>query len=238
MSNSFFRTLWRFNALAIAVCGLLGIFVGMFAAYHVARDVFRTSYQAQDIARVEPAETAKPGDPATPNVQTGFSTGYFSVIRGTTNLQAPIIAKQSYDFRYSSKDASSTRNFLFYDTATGSSRKLLADEKQLIVAHSELRPDGETGATAPKALLFHIVEADTTKDGILSHADAITFALARTDGSGLTRLDLKGAGSHGQSVSADGATLILFVEEAAGVLKAHHVDLSTFKITRTDAIAR
>lgn len=238
MSNTFFRRLWRFNALTIAVCGLLGIFVGLYVAYHIARDVFRTSYQARDIARVEPADAKTPGDPSKPAVQTGFSTGHFSAIRGTALLHAPVSAKQSYDFRYSSKEASSTRNFVFYDTAAGTSRKLLADEKQLIIAHSELRPDGDTGTTAPKALLFHIVEADSNKDGILSHDDATTIALARVDGSGLTRLDLKSAGTHGQSVSTDGATLILFTEDDAKAITAQHVDLATFKVTRTDAVAR
>lgn len=237
MSNRFFRTLWRFNALAIAVCGLLGIFIGLFAAYHIARDVFRKPYQAQDIARVEPADTAKPGDASEPGVATGFSPGHFSAVRGTTILSAPVVAKQSYDFRYSSKDVSSTRNFIFYDTATGTSRKLLADEKQLIVAHHELRPDGDNTTSAPRAMLFEIIEADTTKDGILSHADATTFALSRADGQGLTRLNLKGDGQHGQSVSADGATLILFVGET-GAITAHHIDLATFKVTRADAIAR
>lgn len=237
MSNTLFRALWRFNAVTIAVCGLLGIFVGLYVAYHIARDVFRTNYQAHDIARVEPADTKTPGDPTQPAVQTGFSTGQFIAVRGTTILAAPVIAKQSYDFRYSSKDASSTRNYLFYDRAAGTSRKLLADEKQLILSHSELRPDSDNGTSPPRAMLFHIIEADTNKDGILSSADDMSYALSRTDGSGLTRLDFKGGDSHGQTVSADGAMLVMFVEDA-GAIKAQHIDLATFKVTRTDAIAR
>ena len=83
---------------------------------------------------------------------------------------------------------------------------MLPDEKQLIVAQHELRPEGDTGASAPRAMLFHLIAADTNKDGILSYPDEISYALSRADGSGLTRLDLKGNGNHGQSVSADGTT--------------------------------
>jgi hypothetical protein len=231
MSTRLYRNIWRFNALTIAICGLLGVVIALFTAFQIASDVFRTSHQVQDVARIEPADTSRPA------VQTGFSTGQFEAIKGTAIAMAPLIAKQSYDYSYASKDATSERNYLFYDTASGVSRKLLPSETQIVLSHTELRRDGESGDTPPKAMFFQLVETDSNADGVLSYADAPTLALSRNDGSDLTRLDLKAATMHGKIVTGDGATLVLFMTDDAG-LKAQHVDLKTFKIVRTDTMAR
>lgn len=231
MSSRFFRNLWRLNAITIAICGLLGVAIALFAAVKIASDVFRWTYRAQDIARVKLA------DPAKPAIQTEFAAGQFRPVRGTTIAMAPLIAKQTYDYSYSSKDATSERNYVFYDTVSGISLKLLPQDTQIVLSHTELRADGEDGAAAPKAMLFQLVETDSNADGILSHADKATLALSRNDGSELTRLDLAPTSMHGTIVTADGATLVIFIADDNG-LSAQHVDLKTFKIVRADTLPR
>jgi hypothetical protein len=231
MSNRIFRLIWRFNALAIAVCGLLGLFVGSIVAVQLARELFRTPYQARDIARTN---TEAPGGGA-PGVQEKLSVSSFSRINGTNVLWAPVTVDQTYDYRYSSKEAASTRNYLLYDSTTGTTRSLLDNNRQIILEARELRrPDGDMKAP-PEALFFSVVEKDTNGDGILSGTDKISIALCRPDGQGLTKINDANGRTTGELVSDDGHTLIV-MQDDSGRITATHLDLTTFKVTKTDTI--
>ncbi|MBX9682262.1 MAG: hypothetical protein K2X41_00585 [Hyphomicrobium sp.] len=236
MSTRLFRLIWRFNALSIAVVSMLGLVIGLFGTYQIARDLFRPN-RASDTARVAPLDGSgkMTGDP--PGVETDLELSTFTRIRGTPILASQLTATQSYDFRYSSKQAGSRRNVVFYDTASGRSRKLLPDNARLIIDAQELRGDTDNNDAAPRALFYRLIEADSTGDGVLNGDDRATAALARADGQGLTRLDTVAGDYLGNAVIGDGATLILMVGDAKAA-KAVHVDLATFKILRSEDVVR
>ena len=239
MTSPFFRLVWRFNALAIAVASVIAVFIGLYAAYHVARDVFRVPYQAADAVRLEPQPTAtdKPGEPQATALRTDLDVGHFQYIGGTRHYYASVVGAQSYDYRTSSKEATSTRNMIFFDADTMESRKLLASDDTLIIETRELREEGQPSDAMPKAMLYSLVEADTNKDGMLNANDARTLALSRVDGSGLERLTGIAGQFRGEIVNAGGAGLTLIVEDTHK-LHAHAVDLATFKVTRTKELVR
>ena len=228
MPKHVFGLVWRFNALAIAAVSSLALFIGLYGAYQIARDLFRRPYEAHDVARV-----SVPGSPEnTSNVRTDLVVSRFTPIRGTPTLWAPLEATQTYDYRVSRKVASSTRNYVFYDTAAGTSHKLLSDDTHLITDARELRPEDADPKLPPKALFFAIIDADTNKDGILNSDDGVALALARPDGNGLERLEGAGGYFLGDSISASGNELVVVVRDDKAV-KALHVDLETFKVKRT-----
>lgn len=239
MSSPFFRLVWRFNALAIAAASTIAVFIGLFAAYHVAREVFRLPYQANDAVRLEPqpAATGNPADTQAKALRTDLDVGHFQHIGGTRHYYASIVGAQIYDYRTSSKEATGTRNMIFFDADTMESRKLLASDDTLIIETRELREEGQPSDATPKAMLFSLVEADTNKDGMLNVNDARALALSRVDGSGLERLTGIAGQLRGEIVKAGGAELTLIVEEAHK-LYAHAVDLATFKVTHTKELVR
>lgn len=238
MPKTFFRTLWRFNALAIATCGVIGIFVGLFAAYHIAREVFRQPYEVHNAARVEePSGTAKPG---TAEPEKTLQVQPFSRIPGTPLVYSIISATQSYDFRYSSKEATSTRNYLIYDTASGTSRAVLPDDRAVVSSFQILTPDNASPDTAPLALALAVIDKDANSDGMLNSRDPLALVLTRPDGTGLVRL-ADGIEEHlgwfvpdRDSAKRDAVALV----RQNGKTIALSVDLQSFKITRTGTLAR
>ena len=233
MSKSFFSYVWRFNALAIAAVSAIGLFVVSYAAFQIARDVFYRPYQAQDIARVEPK--GNPGSP--PPVRTDLAVANFSPIRGTETLWAQLMATQAYDYRYSSKEASSTRNVIFYDVKSGQSRKLLPNDDTVVIDTREFRDEDPQGTKPPKALLFSFIEKDTNGDGLLNHQDGVTLALSQANGEGLTRIEEARGQLKGETLVA-AANEIVVMTERDGALKALHIDLASFKVTKSEAVVR
>ena len=233
MSKSFFSYVWRFNALAIAAVSCLALFIGAYAAFQIARDVFYRPYQAHDIARVDP----KDGTGATPKLRTDLSVLHFSRIQGTDALWSNVVATQSYNYSLASKDASSTRNIIFYDMKSGQSRKLLPNDDAVIVATRELREDDPQGTKPPKALLFSFIEKDTNGDGLINNQDGVTLALAHANGEGLTRIEEANGQLKGETLVA-ATNEIVVMTERDGVLKALHIDLATFKVTKSEAVVR
>ena len=204
MSSPFFRNVWRFNALAIAAVSGLALIVGGYAAFQIARDVFHIPYQARDIARVDIA--GQPGgDPSAG--QEVLTTGSFTRIGGTPVLWAPVTGTQSYDYRASGKEASSIRNYLFYDTASGASRKLFNASAQVVVEALELRrPDADSSKRAPDALLISYIANDS------NGAELRVFYMDTQRSATIARLP---GGASNLSWSPDGKTLAFqgFVEE-------------------------
>ncbi len=233
MPKGFFRAIWRFNALAIAAVSALGLFIGSYAAFQIARDIFYRPYQAQDMARVE--TKGSPGSP--PPVRTDLSVANFSPIRGTQTLWAQLMATQDYDFRYSSKEASSIRNVIFYDVTSGKSRKLLPSDAAVILDTRELREDDPQGTKPPKALLYSFVEKDSNGDGLLNHQDGVTLALSQPNGEGLTRIE-EAAGHLKSETLVTAANELVVMTERDGTLKALHIDLASFKVTKSEAVVR
>lgn len=239
MRRSFFGLVWRFNALAIAAVSMISLVLGSYALAGLGLSLWRTKYDVQDMARVDPA----PNDgtqPTQSRIDTTVAPQGFTEMAGTSLLVSPVTAKQTYDLSYASKTASSTRNLLFYDRATSESRKLLPDNTKLILGHTELRPDSATNGAArdkpPLALFLSIIDADTTGDGILNGDDKTTVMLSRFDGQQLTRFDDVKGTLNGSALTADAKEIVLMMLDGSATT-AVHIDLADFKIKKQIAVA-
>ena len=132
-SNRFFSVVWRINALVILLAGLLA--VGALVAIVVSMwpSGGRSAHEANVADQVAVKDGAEPGD-ATPGdaepTTEHAEIGQFENVVGTTSLRAEVRVMGRGGSDYSSKGGdTSTRNYLYFDTATGSARWLMPDHK-------------------------------------------------------------------------------------------------------------
>lgn len=242
VTQNLFRWIWRFNAVAIAGVSLIAMLIGAYAVFHIAREIIRRPYEIYDAARIVAPKDAAGGKSGKASgvqsdARTNLSVLQFTAMRGTPILYAAITAHQDYDYSYSSKEASSTRNYAFYDRVTGASRTLFPDSAQVIFELRELWPDNAASNGSPKALLVSYVAADGNGDGMLNGKDQKIVALAKPDGTGLTAVSGTAMWTRGAFVDKAGGEAVLMIE-GGDATEAVHVDLATFRVTKTQAIAR
>lgn len=230
MSSKLFRNIRRFNAIALAMLSLAALLLVVAAALQIGREIFRKPALISDAAR-----TDRTGGGTSGSEELGVLT--FQPIRGTTLLYAPVAARQDYDASYSSKSASSTRNYAFYDRATGASRMLFETNGQVILNLRELRRDRQNDDAGPNALLVEYISADANGDGALDSRDKKILALAKLDGAGLKSVSESIDRSHGAFVDEGGTEIVVMIDEGPGV-DAVHIDLATFSETKRAQIAR
>lgn len=123
--NPFFRVVWQINALVILLAGLLAVGALVAVVVGMAWNTARTSHEP-NVADQIAAPGDAPGDAESATVRA--SIGQFESIAGTTSLRASVhVVGGSTDF--SSKGDTSTRNYLYFDTATGAAYWLMPDNK-------------------------------------------------------------------------------------------------------------
>lgn len=250
LNNTIDQRLWKFNAYVIAAAGIIGVVIGLFALYHITKDIFRQRHDGSIAAAPKPPPTG--GETAAlPSPKLTISG--FQLVRGTPVLYAAVTSREDRRVSYYSKTASAVRNYIFYDAATGSQRRLLPDDRGLIDYMREVRDFadgsnrkptplpamGQTTATqtAPSAFLFTIIDKDTSGDGLLSRFDKRSLALARPDGAGLTRLAIPFDTLLGhQAITSD--ELVVMIrnkgksDSDAASVTALHISLKDFKLLR------
>lgn len=171
-ARQFFATVWRINAIIVLIVGILAAGVLAVAAYFLYKDATRTRH-ADDVARV-----ALGGD-----VPSKATLGRFQELPRTSVLRAPLYVTQSYSIGSGSKEASSVRNYLFYDPSNRTTRWLKTSMDSLIVQTWSL-PE-EQPHESPRnwvTSVYAIVGADTSGDGTLTDSDRIQIATSDPDG--------------------------------------------------------
>lgn len=230
MMRRAFRLLWRFNAIVIALAGLAAIVIGLFVLYEIAE--WRTArYRVPVTASPEAGKTAEP--------EPELSIGNFTRVGATTVLSAPIgtgYKGGGGKFSGYGKDPVE-RNVVFYDLATGASQRLLPQNNAVVLNWKPLwAKEEDYRVKPPQALLFQIIEADTNGDKVLDSSDGFMLALTQPDGSGLRRLDGPFDRLLGETFTPGGEELVLMVD-SRGKVEALHVDLASFAVRRSEAIA-
>jgi hypothetical protein len=227
--RSFFRIIWKFNAIAIACASVIGILLGGLALYEFTNHMLRQR-QVTNIAVAAP-ESGQPEQ----KIAT-YDIGQFTKMRGSEVLWAPLHLRQKFQASYRSKAARSVANYVFYDPKTGKDSKLLQSNAQIIIQTHYLARDPHEKNTPIQALAFEIVEKDTNGDGVMTRSDARRLALSKPDGTNLKRLPQMYAGILGTFVLEDG-TLVLLVRHGEKV-QALHVSGDTFTVAATQAVNR
>ena len=134
MRPSFYRRLWRFNAILIAILGLITILISPLALSQLLYDQSRHSgsyYSAGD-------SPSQPGDklPRLSNQERIKGTPYLAV------MIAPTGPDQATGLHSSPSSHAADRNILLIDLRTGASRSLMPDNKRRIIRWETLSSDG------------------------------------------------------------------------------------------------
>jgi hypothetical protein len=171
-SRRFFAVVWRINAIVLLVVGILGAVALSAAVFFVVKDATRTRY-ADDVARVAVGD----------DVQSQATLGHFEALPRSAVLRAPLRVTQSYSIGSGSKEASSVRNYLFYDPASRQTRWLKSSMDSLIVQTWRV-PEGDSYDKPDfwVASVYAIATSDTNRDGVLNESDQVQIASSLPDG--------------------------------------------------------
>lgn len=219
-ASRFFRLVWRFNALALAAVAVVALLLGGYGLAEVLRHETR-QIQAINIT------------PAPEHAREELEIGAFTPLAPGPVLWAPVTARVDYALGRHSKQATSVRNYLFYDTEQRTSWRLLPDNRRLVLSVQPLRTrqaaDWSAAEPTPAhALAVSLGDRDTNGDGLLTRNDDIAFGMARPDGTDFKRLEI-GPGQLATAHLASETEAVLIVARPDGA-EAVHVALPDARI--------
>lgn len=228
MENGFFKWVWRFNALAIAVAASGVILVLMYALYEMTKNYTRA------ISRSEVVNT----DPEDRSVQETRRVGRL-IAAGETNLyRYPVIIEQVYDAGFSSKSTyENIFNYGFLNVDDGGVHWLLDKNDGLITRDetiTRVTGVGSNRKTNTIAWLYLVVKSDTNNDNRLSEADTKTLLIARPDGTSTQPL-LSNINSFISSQAHDNDTQIVVYNDDEGT-HAALVSIGTLTLEKIVAV--
>lgn len=164
--QGFFGALWRFNAVVIAIAGVLMVVAASFSIFVVGSELF--SRKAQNVAILD-------GEPTVTEREIAISE--FRRIDGAALLSADLYENSEIDVGYSrSKSAHSTRNVIVYDAARRETWALFKEPNPLILGHQALYdPRSESRAFAGMSVRY--IDEDTNGDQRLTISDGVKLAI-------------------------------------------------------------
>lgn len=216
--STFFKKVWRLNALIILVAGILAILLLLIGGYHTARNIFG-SHQATSIVNV--AEDA--------HIDEDWTFGYMESLEGTDFTIVALESDQSYSQSYYSKSSASYRNFLFINSSTNKQNWLFPNNKWLITHKTLLSENTSCDSTHEvSGLLYIIVKKDTDGDKRLTNKDKVTVILSSPSGDSYTEILPSIDRMIGHNVVSSDAFLILYKKD--GVAYSAKYSLHDFSL--------
>ncbi len=175
--SKIFKTIWRFNAVVIAIAGVLAAIALTASLYFIFKEVSRDRHR-NEIVNIDP-ET---------NVEEVFRLGQIINVKGSRSVIVPLFSDQEFSLKYSgSKSTVSTRNLLFTDLRNENSHWLLPSNKYLIANHRLINESNSFDRTKDViTILYQIVASDTNSDSRLTINDQLTIAFSKPDGTNYT----------------------------------------------------
>lgn len=172
-TRRFFAFIWRVNAILILGVSLLAAVVLCILAYMFFKDATRTRH-VDNMANAALGEVEKQI----------AELGSFEEVPGAGVLRAPLSVRQTYGLGSGSKEAGSTRNYLYFDPSSRSARWLKPSMDGLILRAQAL-PESEHGQKKPdtSAVVYVAVDQDSNGDHRLSEADMKRIAVSDPKGS-------------------------------------------------------
>ncbi len=172
--SRFFKNIWRFNAILIALISILILFLLVLGIYRdrVNRVVDRGVVVVNENT----------------NIKETFYLGKLNRIKGSEFVIVPLYARQRTDLGlYPDEKAISTRNILFADVNKGISKWLLPNNNNLI-SHYDPISNLDDKDQRVVAFLYQIISADTNQDARLTEDDALSVALSLPDSSNYRKI--------------------------------------------------
>jgi hypothetical protein len=220
----FFAIVWRINAILIMVTGVLAAGVLAFAGWQIYKDLARTRH-ASDVVNVANEQVDR----------SQVRLGQFVKVEGSQVLRAPLMVEQEYGFRSGTKEATAVRNYLFYDPASGRSHWLLPGNRGLFLETHDLPElDRWEGKKPVVAVVYELVESDTSGDRKLTATDQKVIALSDAAGSRFTRVLTGVEEMNGSVLIGESRLLVLYT--SAATLKGAEIDVVTHKVLRDAAV--
>ncbi|WP_333607229.1 hypothetical protein [Arsukibacterium sp.] len=224
--SKFFKWVWRFNGVVIALASALAVILMVYFSYKIYSDITRV----RTTGNVVNIEQSTP-------VQQNWRLGHMSEVKGSTYVVIPLNSEQSYDRSYFSKSASSIRNYLFIDTQSEHKAWLFEHNKFLITSRVTISAGQYASSDKPVlAYLYEVVKSDTNRDGHLTNADLNTVALSKPDGSGYTEVLTDIDALLGNTLTQHNTILIIFQRSGTGYTAT--IDLDSFAVIHESALPK
>jgi len=216
----FFRILWRFNAIIIAMASLALIAVSIIMFYESKT---RMSSQSGSVYFYDSEQTDK--------IEEEWLFGEVTKIYKTSNAFAiPLEFTQ----HFSRKKTASIRNYLFVDGYTQSTAWLFPHNNFVVSRLQYVLKDGVNDHYFSNedliiALYFVVYKADTNKDKALKTNDEASIVLAKPDGTGYTEIEKNVGKIIKVDVINDGSHLVLFYYKGLKEFYVSKYSLDEFK---------
>lgn len=171
-TRKLFAHIWRINAVVILLVGLIAGAVLCIVGYTLFKEATRTRH-------VDNVASTVLGDVR----ESTAELGSFDVIPGSTVLRAPLSVRQTYALGSGSKEAGSTRNYLYFEPSTRSAYWLRPAMDGLILSSIAL-PVTEYGKPMVNTVVhvYVSIEKDTNSDDRLTESDAKQIAISSPNG--------------------------------------------------------
>lgn len=199
-TRKLFVLLWRINAIIILLVGSIAGAALSVACYLLFKD-------ATQVRHVDNVANTALGDVR----ESVAELGSFDSIQGSTVVRAPLTVRQTYALGPSSKEAGSTRNYLYFEPSTRSAYWLRPSMDSVILSSIAL-PSTEYGEKKQHAIVYvHVtVDIDTNGDARLTESDAKQIAISAPNGKGYRVLVAKADHLNEAMLLASGRLLILY----------------------------
>ncbi len=214
-----FKNIWRFNAIIIAIAGILGVIVLLFSGYLIYKETSRDRYK-REIVNID----------AKTNIEEKFRLGNLQHIKGFMSVIVPLYSDQSFSLNYSgSKSTTSTRNILFSDLHNETNKWLLPHNKFLITKYKLINESNSYSSDENIiTILYKIVKNDTNNDSRLTESDKLIISLSEPNGNNYTEV-LKNIDSViGYELINKEVIAILYSRENQGFTA--YISLNGFKV--------
>ncbi len=217
MENSkFFRVVWKFNGIVIALSGVLAVALLCIGLYEVVKDITRKR-PTGDVVNIEQNQ----------EVDINWYLGNINRITGHNIGVIPLTSDQKYSQDYYSKTANSERNYLFLNFDDDSQYWLFDHNNYLVMSFYKLRTDMYDDKEHVQALAYELVKKDTNSDKRLTASDLITLAITNPDGSGYTEV-LTGLERIIDKELINSSSLLVIFEKG-GINYSAKINLSTLQ---------
>lgn len=174
MDTGFFRWIWRFNALAIALIVVVSLAA---ITYEIGRGLVRSVFPTRTTNTLVVDPENAPEDAATDDtIKRYFSAPSAPTASGIYAL--PLYVEQTYSNRgYSKSSAGNLVNYRIVETNPESNRWLFTPSERLIMNTNALVLRDSGQADLALGHLMTVTDTDTNQDGRLSSQDATTLFL-------------------------------------------------------------
>ncbi|MGJ4950125.1 hypothetical protein [Bradyrhizobium sp. HKCCYLS20291] len=211
----FFRYVWRFNALAIAIGALVFLVIGCYAMLRIFKEETRDR-RVTNVVNVSEQD----------KISEDLVLGRPSIIDGTSYVQIPLYRSQSFggSLYYDKTSDTNVVNYLFLDPSVSQPRWLFPTGGQLIVSSQFLFRQMRSVPEQPRqavGIIYAVVEKDSNGDGRLTSKDAVSVAVSDVQGGGFRKL-LDGVGRlDAVQQIADDKVMLLYQKDQETIVEVY-----------------